>query len=335
MHKQELLSLIKGALESGTLTSAEVDAVTEEFDVVKAGPEAHMFMGTKKFSAASILYLIGGIVVLIGIWTFIWRFWADLSSVIRIVITLGLSLAAFVAGILLKENRETAGIAVVMQFLSGILAPIGIYVTLNEFHVAHLWSSGWSTSIALVLLVIYGVALIVFRSAMFALFATIFGTWAAYAGVTYFLQDMSSTTLVDTYKYLTLALGVGFFFIGGAIGDGPMRVIKRVYYWLGSLGVYGAVLFLGSYKPSQSYMWEWIGIAVAIGGLYLSSKLQNRSLLKSTSVFILILIAKFTAEYFADSVGWPVALIIGGFVLIGAGFGVLKLSKKVGTANKV
>jgi uncharacterized integral membrane protein len=42
----------------------------------------------------------------------------------------------------------------------------------------------------------------------------------------------------------------------------------------------------------------------------------------------MIYILKLTAEYFADTVGWPLALVISGFILMGVGFMSVQLRQK-------
>lgn len=330
MHKQEILTLLRSALESGTVTHEDIVNLSDDVHAGQSTPEARLFMGKRRFTASSILYLIGAIVMLIGIGTFVFNFWSDLSGLVKVMITLGLSIAAFVCGILLRDNEDIAGVAAVMQVVSTILAPIGVYVALDQIGVTNLTSLGWATTVSIGLFVIYFGGFLLFRSTIFAVSSLIFGIAGIYSGVGYVIDITGQQLIADTvFEYLTLAIGAGLLFLGNAIEQGPQRIIRGLFYWLGAFGVYLALLLLGGYKPTQSYVWEWISIFAAVGGLYLSNITNNRSLLKATALFIFILIGKYTAEYFADSLGWPIALIIGGLCMIAAGFGVVKFSKKI------
>jgi hypothetical protein len=51
--------------------------------------------------------------------------------------------------------------------------------------------------------------------------------------------------------------------------------------------------------------------------VYLSVALHSRTLLFVATAGILAYTAWFTGEHFAESVGWPIALIIFGLLLIG------------------
>ena len=68
---------------------------------------------------------------------------------------------------------------------------------------------------------------------------------------------------------------------------------------------------------------------LAFGGMVLSvSVLRSRLALTISTFAVISYIIYFTAEYFADSIGWPVALILLGFTIIGIGYFSINLNRK-------
>ncbi len=321
MDKNQILGVINQALQSGIITRDEV---------VKAVTVGEYKKEMNKLSAVNILYGIGGLVLLVGIVTLVYKFWGDLSSAIRILITLGLAITAHISGILLyTEDKKQKGIATVMQAIGAVLAPIGVSVLLYEMNISY--SIGLNATIAILFTLIYAVSLALKRSIVFSFFTIFFGTWAIYASVSYLIQMSGSPfDTDDLYSYLTLAVGISFLFLASFMKNTEHRSLAPALTTFGSLGILSSILYLGGYSPNQSLIWEFIGILSLIVGLYVASTRQDQQILKTTSIFIFIYIGKFTGEYFANSFGWPFALIIGGLILIGAGYGLLKFGKKVG-----
>lgn len=320
MDKNQLLALINQSLQSGVITHDEV---------VKAVTVGEYKKEAVKLSTVNILYMIGGLILIVGIITLVYKFWGDLSSVVRILITLGLAISAHISGIILytKGDKEK-GIATVMQVISGVLAPVGIAVLLSEMHVVY--SYGLVASMAILLTVVYGLSLVLFRSVIFSFFTILFGTCAVYTSVGYILSLGGPITDVDKiYEYLTLVVGTAYLFIASYVKNTSHKELAPVLTSFGALGINSAILTLGGYSPRQSIIWELIGVLSLVGGLYLASTRQDQNILKVTGLFIFIYIGKFTAEYFADSFGWPFALIFGGLVLIGAGYGLVKFGKSL------
>jgi len=60
-------------------------------------------------------------------------------------------------------------------------------------------------------------------------------------------------------------------------------------------------------------------------------KRQSQTFLYSGAAFLLFLIIHVNLEYFADTIGMPIALLIIGVLLIGLGLGTERLSKRIRT----
>ncbi len=334
MEKQALLDLIARQVAEGAVSLSEIEAALAN---TPGGRNASGAATGRRITATSILYTIGGLVLVIGVGSFVFRFWQELGGVVRVLITLGLAVAAYVAAAMLRGDADHGKISRILFFISGILAPIGAFVSLDTLGVDYA-NFGWSAMIAVLLAAVYGASLFFFRAVEFAFFTVVFTTWAIYSLVGYFL-DLSGglRMLSDAYKYLTIALGVGYLLIQSTLNsargtDTPEARDEQAFdsflSFVGASGILGALIALSDWSPNQNIGWELASVLAVLGGLYLASKSGNRTLLKTSALFVFILIIRFTSEYFVDSLGWPIALIVAGIALLAAGYGLVALSKK-------
>lgn len=333
MQKQELLDLIKQQIASGNISASEVASALQ----LQSSASPTTDSNKKRLSATSILYSIGGLILVLGIGAFVFSFWDNLNGLVRVLITLGFAAAAYIAGAMLRGDADHGKISRVLFFISGILAPIGAFVTLDSLRIDY-GSFGWSATIAFLLSVIYASSLFFFRTAEFAFFTTIFSTWMIYAVVGYAIDLSGSATMLEhTYKYLTIAIGAAYLLIQSVIASGKIneetgardqQAFDRFLTFFGATGIFGAMIALSDWSPNQSVAWEFLSVVAVLGGLVLASRTANRTLLKTSALFVFVLIIRFTSEYFVDSLGWPIALIVAGIALLAAGYGLVALGKK-------
>jgi hypothetical protein len=339
MNKNEFISQLNSKLASGEITRDELLYILRSHAGVSSDSTGRITANSidtvpkrSFFSAANILYMIGGIILIIGVATLLFRFWDQLSSTIRIVLTLGIAIAAYSSGIILGGNAKAKGIATIMQIVSGILLPIGIFITLWEVGV-HDIGPGWVAIVFIAITLIYSASLVLFKSLPYSFFSMFFGTISVYALTAYIVDSsnlFSNPDIIDDiFEYLTLAIGFGYLSLASYVRRTVHVYLSKILDSFGVIAILGSILALGGYKPTQSMGWEIVGILALIGGLYLASRTQNKRILRSTAIFIFIFIGKFTAEYFADSMGWPIALMIGGLVLIGTGFALVTFNKSI------
>jgi len=80
----------------------------------------------------------------------------------------------------------------------------------------------------------------------------------------------------------------------------------------------GAAAFLyGLFDAVESTPLEIVFLAAAAGFVYASVVLHSRALLAVATLAILGYTGYFTGQHFVDSIGWPLALIAFGLMLIG------------------
>ena len=91
------------------------------------------------------------------------------------------------------------------------------------------------------------------------------------------------------------------------------RDITPVWYLLGA-----ALFHVRRVRRRRTYTpFEIVFLAVAAAFVYLSVVVHSRTLLFVSTLGILAYTGWFTGEHFADSVGWPIALIAFGIFMIG------------------
>jgi hypothetical protein len=63
--------------------------------------------------------------------------------------------------------------------------------------------------------------------------------------------------------------------------------------------------------------------------LYVCVVLESRAMLLTTVLAMLSFIGYFSSEYFADSLGWPITLVLMGVAFLGVGAIALKVKRSI------
>jgi len=319
MDKQSVLESVSTLVAAGELSEAELMAA------YRGGAGGEVAERQTRYS--TVLYFIGGGVVVIGIVALIAQIWNDLGSVMHVVVTLGSGLAAFTVGVLLSR-RQTLGAAGPAFFLiAALVLPLGLAVTLDEagFQPEHF---AWQSLISLVLMGAFTAVYQLFRSNSLLLYAIGFATWAFFAITGWIAGPNPSFAEFEFIEYRVLAVGLSFLVLAFAFADTPRRELSGILYGFGSMAFLGAALALGGWKPSQNVFWELVFPGLVFAVLYASVHLKSRVLLTAGSGFLAAYLLKITGEYFSDSLGWPLALVISGMMLMGVGYLTLRLKRR-------
>lgn len=321
-NKEEILQYIKTLAEQNVVSKDEiVDAYNSGTRV--GGDQVIV----KRLGIAEILYYIGGAIVFIGISIFIFQHWEDLSPFTRIISTLGSGIAAYVIGLIFYRDAKTEAIGSAFYLISALVMPIGIYVVFDNagFDVS---GSGWQSVISGILFAAYLSSYFVFKKEIFTLFSIIFGTWLFYSFTNYIIGENPYFSVSKFYWYRTLVVGLAYLLLGYFFSKTHREQMSGFLYGLGILGFLGAAFALGGWKPSQNFFWELIFPILVFGALFLSVHVRSSAFLTFGTLFLMAYILKLTSEYFSDSLGWPLTLVIAGLLLIAAGYLYVFLKKK-------
>lgn len=322
MNKHEVLEEISILSKQNQLSREEVLAAYESGQGLStiAAP-------SRKFVLTDILYYLGGVIVALGLAVLIGQNWEHLNTVTQLLVTLGAGLAAYIIGVLFSQGQKESRLANPFFLISGVILPIGLHIAFDKagYDIANTITQ---SIISLLLLTLFLASAISFRKIIFTIFSFIFGTWFFFAITDFLTEGSPQVHDWNFWEYRILVAGLSYLFLGYYLSQTRQRVLRGIIYSVGSVAFLGAALSLGGWQPNQNMIWEGIFPLLVCGGIALSIYLKSRSILIFSSLFLLGYILKITAEYFADSIGWPVALVGIGFSLIATGYATFYLNKK-------
>ena len=322
MDKESLLQELAGKVASGEVTKEEVMSRIGVAQAVPTPAAPTTNSHEHHFSVTKMLYVLGAAVVLIGILIFVAQIWEDIGSVGRIAVTLGLGFVLAGAGSMLMQQKREDQIGAIFHFLGGMLIPGGALVTLSEFEVEVI--SLWPVTIVFgAIFAFYLLLTKIHKHPILTFFAIANGTTFVYLLVEALVPGRARTH-EELYAYLTMAVGGSYLFLAHAFRQGWNSKLLGALYLFGSTGVLG-----GAFSQVFEYtVWEFLFFLLPLGGLYLSVFMKSRAVLVMSTLFLIAHLVYISEEYFADSLGWPIMLVVLGFVFIGLGYGSVTINNR-------
>lgn len=322
MDKHTLLAEVRSMAAAEKITKQELLSA-----FAGTGPSNNDTMH-HAFGIVEILYYIGGAIVFMGIAVLISQHWNELSPLVRIFVTLGSGIAAYIVAVLFAQYKKLAGVSQAFFFLSALLLPFGLAIAFQE--------AGWRFSqaapqsiVSALLLATYLSSYFVFRTKLFIVFSLIFGTWLFISVTNFLMMNQLYLNVWDFYEYRALAVGLSYIFLGYAFKTTTLAgLTQRLYSW-GAFIFLTAAIMLGGWSPEQNVLWEALFPGLVFAFMFLSTILKSRGFLFAGSFYLMVFIIKITSEYFADSFGWPLALVLCGFALIGVGYGTFSMNNRL------
>lgn len=325
MNKNDIINGIKSLAASGQLERNEVIAA---FDEAKGHISSEQNESSSTLSRYSgILYYIGGGIVFLGLIFFIGELWSDLNTFMRIFITLGTGFATYIMGVLFNQQHRLGSAGPAFFMISALLIPGGILVSLEEFNI-RIDEDKIQNIISGALFITYLASYILFKRFVLIIFTVLFGTWFYFA-LTGML--LSNAILLPEWRfgyYLFAALGLSYLFIGFSYQETDKDALVKILYLIGVNFFLGSLFALTGWKPSQDVLWELLYPGIVFGGLFVSALIHSRIILAFSAFYLAAYIIKITVEYFSDGLGWPITLILCGFILMGMGYGAIHLKRK-------
>ncbi len=337
MDKQQIISFIEGQLATGKISKDDLATLVGTPVAASATPASQT---VSTFSSPSepvkednnrnlthIFYAIGAVIAIVGVGILVAQNWEAIGFAGRILVTLGLALITYIIGFAVRSPEQRT-LSQVMFTMSAALAPLGTFVLLEQANVDFTLNAQLMTGI--IFTVIFGTALFITKRNILMLITVGYASWAYY---TLILRLFDNLTYIDgeIMKWATMILGIAF--IGISYGfkswfppidrqdEKEKHVIQNLLYGIGTIGILGAAISIGG-------VWDLITIALIFGAFYGSVYLKSRMMLSVSALFLMGHIIKLTGKYFVDSIGWPIALIAVGFLIIGVGYMTISLNKK-------
>ena len=322
MNKEELLQELSIKISTGEISRDEVFGRLDFVAPITYQMSDEETRRFSRFSVTKMLYVLGAAIVIVGIVIFIAQIWDDIGSFGHIAVTLGLGLLIAAIGSMLLKQKPEDNIGAIFHFISGMLIPGGAITTLHELEVDFVSLWPFATVFG-VIFAFYLLLNVIHKHPVLTFFTIANGTAFIYLLVgamvdgTYYHHD-------DLYAYLTMVIGISYLFLAHAFRDGWNKKLLGALYFFGSGGLLGAAFS----QVSDSALWQLFYFLIVLIGLFLSVYMKSRSILVMSTLFLIAHVSYITSEYFADSLGWPISLVILGFVFIGLGYASVTINNK-------
>jgi hypothetical protein len=260
-----------------------------------------------------VLGYLGGTFVFAGICIFVGLQWATLNSAARVIITLGSGVAAMTLAAL-SEGDHRFDRATTPLFLIGlVLQPTGMMVAFAEYGSGGDWR--WASLLMCGTMAAQCAAIYrgIPRSTLI-FFAILFG-------VCFWWTTLDLADVPD--KWIAVTVGAGIVLASIGLDRGGHGDITAAWYLAGTLAFLG-----GLFAIVDRTAGELLFLAIAAAFVYLSTLLASRTMLSVATLAILAYTGVFTNRNFADSVGWPIALIFFGAFMIGLSALAVRLDRR-------
>lgn len=276
-------------------------------------------------SLSNVMFIVS-IFSLFGTVAVLFYNWASVPSSVRIMLTLGLAILTYILGLVFKDEQNKT-ISKVMFVISTALAPIGSYVFTYERNISIDWKVNLTIALSWSILYLFAYLYTKKRNVLFFI-NVIYFTWVYMVIITKIFSTYNADSL--PYKWSIIILGLSYIFISysrnGELvtdkNDGKeKKAIQNMLYLAGSIAVLGV-----SYSFGQSFDFFYIGILFI--AFYASIFFRSTTMILVSSGFLIAEIIKLTSRYFVNSIGWPLSLIVIGFLVIGVGYITFSLNKK-------
>jgi len=256
----------------------------------------------------------GGIFIFCGLGIFVSTIWDDLNSSARVIITLGPGIAAYIMGLMALREERFVGLTTPLLLIAAFMQPAGLFVLIDEF-----FNNGGDARYAGLL--VFGV--LTLQQAV--TFASYRRTLLALTSILFGLSTIGiALDLVDaTFTLTALVMGCSLMCFGKALHDSPHRILAGPAYFFGSLW-----FLCGGFDWVFDTPFELLYIGIIGILIYFSVLFRSRALLFNGVVAMMGYIGYFSDKYFADSLGWPVLLILLGFLFFGMSSAAWKLKRK-------
>ena len=268
----------------------------------------------------TLLGYTGGTFVFAGLGLLVSMIWPDIGSVQRVIIMLGPGVVAYVLGIQCHKDARFAKAATPLFLVAAVMQPSGLFVFLDEF-VPKTGNPELAAMIVFGVLVLqHGMAFLQFGRASLLFLTLIF--WLAFVG-------MALAWLGVDGDFIAITVGLSALLLTHSAARGGYHAITPFWYFTGAWFVLGGV-----FAAVEGGLMEIAYLVVNGFFVFLSIRVASRALLVISVVGLISYLSYFTYEYFADAIGWPVAMIFMGMVMIGLSAYAFKLGQGIGGARR-
>lgn len=318
--------------------------------------------------AKTLFVYLGAIFILSGVSAYVGTFWVSMGGVMRVFMTLGVGYILLVVLVSALHENKYPRLILPLALASVFMMTSGWFVLIHEvfprgdnWRAAVLSVFGVMALHQVALFGRYKLTVLAFTTLFFAygfmqvgldMLDVPFAYIAIVLGASLFLV---ATALEKSPFHLLAepALLIGTLWMNSGIFDriavasspnwaqavtgvcvmsaayglhkaGQNSRLTGLGYFFGSIMAYG-----GLFELVHNTSFELTYLALSAAMLYACVVLQSRALLFTTVIAMLGFIGFYTSKYFANSLGWPVTLVIMGIAFLGVGTVALRVKRKI------
>ncbi len=361
--KASALENIARLMRNYDITPAEVEAAFHSPAPHSASPRR-----SKSDVAKTLFIYLGAIFILAGIGAYIGTFWESMGSAMRVIVTLGVGYILLVVLISALHENKYPRLILPLALASAFVMTGGWFVLIYEtFPHGNNWRAA-VLAVFGVMAVQQGALFGKYRLTVLAFTALFFAYGfmqvgldlldvpmaysAIFLGASLFLvaTALESTShrmlaepalLIGTVwlniglfdriaelvatNWASLIIGISLIFTAYGLQKAERHSrLAGLGYFVGSLMAYAGLFDLVHDKP-----FELLYLAVTASMLYACVVLQSRALLFTTVIAMLGFIGFYTAKHFANSLGWPVTLVLMGVAFLGVGTLAIRVRRRI------
>jgi hypothetical protein len=296
---------------------AEIAALAEQHGITPEEVAAFLAgarsPGKDRTVIGKVLSYVGGVLVFSGVGLLIGFLWDEIGSAERVILTLGTGLAAFVLATLCASDPRFEKAATPLFLVAALMQPTGLFVFLHE-------TMPPSDDPLLAAILVFGVLAAQQGLAFWALGRTSL----LFLAVVFWIFCLGTATVWLEWNGETvgIVLGIALLCLSWALGRTPHLAIAPFWSFAG-----GATLLASWWARFADTPLDLTFVGLDGFLIYLAVRSGNRSLLFVSVLGLLAYLSYFAWEYFADVIGWPIALIVLGLILIGLTGWAVKLGK--------
>ena len=362
--KPSALKNIAQLMNTYDITTAEVEVALLEHST-----SSSISTERSKGDIAKTLFIyLGAIFILAGISTYIGMFWDSMGSTMRIFVTLGVGYILLIVLVSALHENKYPRLIMPLTLACLFMMTGGWFVFIHEnFPRGNDWQSAVLFVFGIMALQL-GLLFSKYRLTVLA-FATLFFVYGfLHVGldmlgisITYIAIILGASlflvgTALEKTSHRILAesaLLIGIFWLNSGLFDLLANIIAAnwasltigmsmmltayglqkaaQYPRLSGLGYFvGSIMaYSGLFDLVQNTSVELLYLAVTAAILYACVVLQSKALLLTTVIAMLGFIGYYSAEHFANSLGWPVTLILMGVAFLGVGTLAIKIKQRI------
>jgi hypothetical protein len=318
--------------------------------------------------AKTLFVYLGAIFILAGIGTYIGTFWNSMGSVMHVLVTLGVGYLLLIVLVAALHENKYPRLVLPLAVASAFVMTSGWFVLIHEvFPNGNNWRAAALTVFGVMavqeaaLLAKYRITVLTFWALLFTyafmqvgldLLDVPFAYIAIVLGASLFLVATAlektphrllaepalfvaicwlNSGLFDriatatTTKWAALIVGICVLMTAYGLQQGQRQPrLAGLGYFAGSVIAYAGLFDLVRNTPI-----ELLYLAAAASMLYVCVVLQTRALLFTTVIAMFGFIGYYSAKHFANSLGWPVTLVLMGVAFLGVGTLAIRVKRHI------